>query len=386
MNSVNPPPSRPKYREVASSILDDVKNGGDLLSKSQLELASFFQVHRLTVRHALAWLEAKHPEVTSRLRGEVVAAPPIVRTAQQKVVGFPVLSDSLAGLRFQRLNGYFWLAEAAEAELAKHNIALDIQWVGSSRDMDTQKIRYLSGMWDAVIAEPLEGLSKIGPEHAFYHCREKMAIVGILQGTRTNCVFPDFYNATQLAMSELARSGARHVLYTGSEKEMVAIRLAKVLGAEKSLDTVPDMQLSFAGSDGIMENAFSSVKHYFGNGGRCDAVLASNPYAAMGALRALLDLKLRVPDDVQLIGIGHVPFGDYFTPRPTIISTKKHALGRAAARMAMELMRHDCEPQPNVVVPMELVVGETTWHHQVEPDAMPQSGRSELPFPKVATF
>lgn len=355
----------PKYQSIALSLLENFKAGGDALSRSQLQLAKDFEVNRLTVRHALEWLQRTQPAAfASTQKSQSVAPGAVSPSARQTSIGFPIFAESFADDRLQRMIRHFKLAEAASNEARKHGFSLDVQWVGSSASPDMDKIRQLSKLWEAVIVQPLSGYSSIGAEHPFYPKRERLSMVGVLQETHHNCVYPDFYRAAQIAIGEFARLGAKNILYTGSEHEYVAHRLIAVLGAEKSLDAVPGMKMSFAEGTPDIEGAFSSVKNFFMKGGSCDAVLACNSYASMGALRALADLKLRVPEDVQLIGLGRVPFGDFLVPKPTVITADNQALGQAAARTAVALIQSKGQPQPNVIVPMSLLIGETTRHKQ----------------------
>lgn len=369
----------PKYQSIALSLLDNYKSGGDALSRSQLQLAKDFEVNRLTIRHAFQWLQRSHPAVfqAKRKKGASPAESPHAST--RTTIGFPIFADSFASQRLQRLIRHFKLAETAHDELRKHGFALDVQWVGSSAAPDLEKIRHLCELWEAAIVEPLPGFNSIGPEHPFYQKRDRLAMIGVLQETHHNCIYPDFYHAAQLAINEFARLGAKNILYTGSEHELLAFRLVPILGAEKTVETVPGMKMQFAEGSPELEGAFSSVKNFFLQGGKCDAILACNPFSSMGALRALADLKIRVPEDVQLIGIGRVPFGEFLVPKPTTIGTDMQALGQAAARTAMALVQTQGQPQPNTIVPMNLMIGETTRHEQPRterPIAVPQKSDS----------
>lgn len=369
---------RPKYQNIALSLLEDFKAGGDALGRSQLRLAREFQVNRLTVRHALEWLERNHPATSqaARRKRSRNAAAPAKRTIQN-VIGFPIFADSFAEQQAQPLLGHFRLAEAASHELHKSGFKLDVQWVGTSSNPNREKIRHLMEFWDAAIVEPMDSRGTLGPDHPFYPMAERLALVGAFQGMQNNCVYPDYYHASQIAITELLSSGARRILYTGSKNETVALRLLRLLGVEKSFDTASGVELLFAGGDAEMESAFSNVKNFFQGGGVCDAIFTGNAYATMGTLRALSDMKIRVPEDIQVIGLGRVLFSNYLVPRPTTISAGMHEIGKAAARTAMALVRHNGQPQPNTIVPMNLSLGETTRRD----DSSREGGRESLPFP-----
>lgn len=372
----------PKYQNIALALLENFEAGGDALFRSQLQLAKDFGVNRLTVRHALKWLQKTQPVVfRSSNKYPSISASNASPAASNTLIGFPVFADSFADQQIQRLIRHFKLAETTNDELKKHGFRLDVQWVGTASNPDLAKIQHLCELWEAIIVEPISGYNSIGSEHPFYQKKERLVMIGVFQETLHNCVFPDFYRAAQIAMEEFSRLGVKKILYTGSEHESLAFRLLPIMGAEKLLSEHPEMKMQFAEGSPDLEGAFSSVKNFFLQGGTCDAVLACNPFSSMGALRALADLKIRVPEDVQLIGIGRVPFGEFLVPKPTTIGTDLQSIGQAAARTAIALVQTKGQPQPNAIVPMHLMIGETT-SHQKAGTAPPPPGSQKSAFPQ----
>jgi DNA-binding LacI/PurR family transcriptional regulator len=117
-----------------------------------------------------------------------------------------------------------------------------------------------------------------------------------------------------------------------------------------------DIEILYADGGFHLEEAFSAVKHVFLDGGQRDAVLAESRYAALGAMRAMVDLKIQVPEKVQLICLGGTGNSAYMVPRMTTIASEAHRLGREAARMAVTLSKPCC----NILTPVSLIQGETT--------------------------
>lgn len=69
---------------------------------------------------------------------------------------------------------------------------------------------------------------------------------------------------------------------------------------------------------------------------------------------------MRIPEDIQVIGIGRTGLTTYMVPRPTTISAEPYRLSQEIARIAIDLARDHSTPKPNIVIPMQLVQGETT--------------------------
>jgi LacI family transcriptional regulator len=66
------------------------------------------------------------------------------------------------------------------------------------------------------------------------------------------------------------------------------------------------------------------------------AVFAANDLLAMGAMTALLDAGLRVPEDIAIIGFDDIPAAKLVRPPLTTISQFPEQLGRRAAGMLFE--------------------------------------------------
>jgi LacI family transcriptional regulator len=66
------------------------------------------------------------------------------------------------------------------------------------------------------------------------------------------------------------------------------------------------------------------------------AVFAANDLMAAGALMAIKQAGLRVPDDIAVIGFDNIPMAKLLTPALTTIAQRQEQLGRRAAEMLFE--------------------------------------------------
>ena len=92
---------------------------------------------------------------------------------------------------------------------------------------------------------------------------------------------------------------------------------------------------------------------------RVDAVFAANDPSAIGAMKAVWDAGLRVPEDVAIVGAGDIALGDLLRVPLTTISWSREDQGRTAAELLLE--RIDADPDApvrprRVVIPPQLVV------------------------------
>ncbi|WP_277600361.1 substrate-binding domain-containing protein [Thermosipho globiformans] len=76
----------------------------------------------------------------------------------------------------------------------------------------------------------------------------------------------------------------------------------------------------------------------------------------MGALRALYDHGLRVPEDVSIIGYDNGPFSEYLHPPLTTIHQPRREMGLTAAQLLIERILGKGPKIPrNVVLTTKLI-------------------------------
>ncbi len=101
------------------------------------------------------------------------------------------------------------------------------------------------------------------------------------------------------------------------------------------------------------EQGHRAMTAFLKEGRRCSAVFAHCDAAALGAMRAIVETGLRVPDDIALVGVDDEPFGRYITPSLTTVALDNVALGERAAAMLMQILEgHRVEPRKTLMKPM----------------------------------
>ncbi len=104
-------------------------------------------------------------------------------------------------------------------------------------------------------------------------------------------------------------------------------------------------------------DGYKAMKHLLTTRPRVDAVFAANDPAAIGAMKAIWDAGLNVPDDVAVVGAGDITFGDLLRVPLTTVSWSREHQGRAAAQLLLDRLGHEPDARPRrVVIPPHLVV------------------------------
>ena len=101
------------------------------------------------------------------------------------------------------------------------------------------------------------------------------------------------------------------------------------------------------------------ASHVMVNENRPTALFTCSDEVAIGAITALAELGLHVPDDVAVASIDDIEFAKYYQPRLTSVHVPKAQMGAYAVRMLHDQSGQPSDPAVSVVLPTELIVRES---------------------------
>jgi LacI family transcriptional regulator len=109
------------------------------------------------------------------------------------------------------------------------------------------------------------------------------------------------------------------------------------------------------------------------------ALFAFNDIAAIGAIRALHEAGLRVPEDVSVIGFDDVLSAPFGIPSLTTIRQPLRDMGKLGAECLLNRINHPKTPyEQQVIVQPELVIRESTAKVRSPPPAQKRRKRTRV--------
>jgi LacI family transcriptional regulator len=91
-----------------------------------------------------------------------------------------------------------------------------------------------------------------------------------------------------------------------------------------------------------------------------DAIFCASDLMAIGAMTAIEDAGLRVPDDVAVVGFDDVDYASLVTPSLTTVHQNQQELAGGLVKAMLRLLDHPEEPPAVSVIPTELIVRESS--------------------------
>lgn len=93
------------------------------------------------------------------------------------------------------------------------------------------------------------------------------------------------------------------------------------------------------------------------------AIFAAGDILAIGAMKALKENGIRVPEDVAIMGYNDIDVSDFVSPLLSSVTIPVREMGEASAKMLLKLVNKQPVEQTCILMPTELVIRESCGCH-----------------------
>lgn len=91
-----------------------------------------------------------------------------------------------------------------------------------------------------------------------------------------------------------------------------------------------------------------------------DAVFAQNDFMGIGAIHALLDQGLRIPEDVAVIGFDNSSMAHFCRPALSSVDPHLRSIGRQSLKQLTRIINKECKSDERLFLPCSIVHREST--------------------------
>ena len=159
-----------------------------------------------------------------------------------------------------------------------------------------------------------------------------------IDGFDADCVVNDNQQGAYDATSYLCKLGHHQILHLTGSEQISSVR-ERLLGYRKALEDndVPfDPGLVFH-TDLKLEGGFKKIKQALGQLSPLPtAIFAYSDLLAFGALKALREANLNIPDDISLVGYDDIDYSSFMNPPLTTVSQQAYEIGRQGTEILFE--------------------------------------------------
>lgn len=164
------------------------------------------------------------------------------------------------------------------------------------------------------------------------------------------------------ATAYLAENGHRRIGYLHSSVQINNFndRKSGYEAALQDYDLPWDKNLVFE-LEPTMEGAYKDMVSLLDKPGikLPSAFFADNDIIAFGAIRALKEGGVRIPEELSIVGFDDMPFCEITSPRLTTIKVHKQGIGSIAVKRLLEIMEGKEDIVERIEIDTELVVRES---------------------------
>ena len=159
-------------------------------------------------------------------------------------------------------------------------------------------------------------------------------------------------------VEHLARTGVRSIAHLAGPSDWFDAR-ARLDGFVEGLEGQGLDGVATAPGDWTPRSGYELTRELLASGPP-QALFAANDMMAIGALHALHEQGLRVPEDIAVVGFDDTDCAAYLTPSLTSVSQPFAELGRLALHRLLELLEDPEDPGPPPPLSPRLVVRRST--------------------------
>jgi LacI family transcriptional regulator len=170
---------------------------------------------------------------------------------------------------------------------------------------------------------------------------------------------PDNFDGAYKAVRYLIDSGHQRIAHISGDMGQLSAK-ERLEGYKKALmdsGIKINSNLVLKG-DFTEKSGFSAVKKLLGRM-KPDAVFASNDHMAIGAMKAIEEEGLKVPDDLSVIGFDDIEIATYIRPALTTVRIPLQQIAAEATEKLIEIIETDTVDRGSCKISVELIKRET---------------------------
>jgi DNA-binding LacI/PurR family transcriptional regulator len=316
------------------------------------DIAAMAGVDISTVSRALGGDQSISPETRGRIQQIAQQHGYKKRSSRARTIAYVI------DRRFFLLTSHFYnrVMEGIEAEVASRGYSFQFRSLEPGHEgLDAAEMRRLGGVIvtstfnDEVIRElRAAGLPLVLLDH-------------YIPTEDVSCVLVDNTDGIIRGLQHLAALGHRRIAYLAGDVREIGTA-DRLVGYGKAvrlfgLDASPHLVVE---CDFTISGAYRAMKGFLDSNAPVTAVAAVNDIAAIGAMEAVKERSLRIPQDISILGFDDIDLASQVIPRLSTMHVRKRTMGRLAVRRLFRLMDGIQDEYSKVLVPPILVGRDST--------------------------
>jgi LacI family transcriptional regulator len=184
-------------------------------------------------------------------------------------------------------------------------------------------------------------------------------------GLAANFVGTDDLAIGRIATEHLLENGCKRIAYIGGEHVSTAIERLEGYRSALAAAGLPvsrDYMLCRSHFDDAGDvTGYKSAKELLALSDRPDGIFCNNDPIALGAMTAILEAGLRIPEDICIVGAGNVRYAKALRVPLSSVDQDNQLIGTRSAELALSLVQSKTSARPKqIIIPPRLVIRQSS--------------------------
>lgn len=205
-----------------------------------------------------------------------------------------------------------------------------------------------------------------------------VAVDRIPKGIKIDLVSTHHREGAKEAVTHLISHGYKEIALINGPAGF-SVTQERLAGYQEALRTagIPLRESYTVHSDFRQAGGEKAMKHLLDLAKPPKAVLVGNNLMALGALQAIHERGVRIPDEIAIIGFDDMPWASSLRPALSVVAQPIAELGRIAAQMLLERLKNPQQLVRQVILPPRLIIRESCGSHPASLKNAKSESRSE---------
>ncbi len=300
------------------------------------DVARIAKVSTSTVSHVLNGTRKVRPATVRAVEAAIQALGYIPNTLARSLARS---TSNTIGVAISALSNHYFseTVHAIETECAKHGIMM---LYVDTRDDPEQELRAVKALHhrrvDGILLAP-----SADPQHlALEYLRANdipAVLVDRLMAQGFDQVGVENKKSSQQLVSHLVEHGHRRIALIAGRAGLTTTD-ERIDGYRAALAAagLPFDAALLVNGESASEPARSATRHLLSLAEPPTAIMAANNLMTIGAMHALRDARIDVPEQIALVGFDDFDWADFFVPRLTVMAQPVKELGMRAVKLLMK--------------------------------------------------
>lgn len=174
-------------------------------------------------------------------------------------------------------------------------------------------------------------------------------------------VINDNTNGSFQMVDYLIKTGSKKIYFINIYEKITSYS-DRMVGYRKALEEngIPLDEHLLYGAKPTVEDGYAAMNRILASSQQIDAVFCGCDVIAIGAMEAIIEAGLRIPEDIRVAGYDDIEYAAYLRVPLTTVRQPKYKIGKMGTEILLDRIQGKFEGRQNIILRPDLVLRHST--------------------------